>query len=78
MHVGPCWSGSYKYGASFLRPNIIIDDADRHQLDHEGKTINEQARHPEASFGNKVSAIFQRLAETEQVCHACLLRGWAS
>lgn len=41
--------GSYKYGASFLRPNII-DDADLHQLDHEEKTINEQARHPKASF----------------------------
>lgn len=74
VHVGSCWSGSYKYGALFLRPNIIIDDADRHQPDHEGKTINGQARRPEASFGNKVSAIFQRLAKTKQVCHVFLPR----
>lgn len=54
--------GSYKYGALFLRPNII-DDADLHQLDHEEKTINEQARYPKASFGKQSFCHFSALGK---------------
>lgn len=52
--------GSYKYGALFLRPNII-DDVDLHQLNHEDETINEQTWHPKASFGKQSFRHFSAL-----------------
>lgn len=57
MHVGPTnLVGSYKYGAFFLRPNIVVD-ADHHHMVYEnrGSAIRRGIR----------NQVFQLLAQTE-------------
>lgn len=47
-----------------LRPNFVVV-ADLYQLDHEGKTINQQAQHPKASFGSRGLCHFSALGVDE-------------